>query len=209
MTDEIIFRTLRKEDYSALADVIRETWHYDDFCTPKAARRLAKAYLYACLSEQTYTNVALSHGVPVGVIMGRNHRKRPTALRFGLRAALCAAPLFFSAEGREVIKFSRKISQIDSELLKSSRLDDSGELVFFALRADFRKKGIGRDLFEHALQYMQKENIPRFFLYTDTSCNYGFYECMGMKRRAEKNIFFDYEETSENMTFFVYEYRFV
>ncbi|MFR6185637.1 MAG: hypothetical protein ACLUJG_08875 [Lawsonibacter sp.] len=31
--------------------------------------------------------------------------------------------------------------------------------------------------------------IEEFYLFTDTSCNYAFYEHQGMKRRSEKHIF--------------------
>lgn len=61
-----------------------------------------------------------------------------------------------------------------------------GELAFFALNEDYRGMGLGRKLFDEAKKYMEKEEIPDFYLFTDTSCNYKFYEHMGLKREKKK-----------------------
>ena len=38
---------------------------------------------------------------------------------------------------------------------------------------------------------MKQEKLKEFYLFTDTSCNYGFYEHQGMKRRLEKKHVFN------------------
>ena len=72
MENNIKLRELKKEDVPALEDVIRKTWNYDRFATPKTARKLAKVYLATCLTNQTYTRVAEVNGVPVGLILGKD-----------------------------------------------------------------------------------------------------------------------------------------
>ena len=72
MQNNVKLRELKKQDIPALEDVIRKTWDYDKFATPKTARKLAKVYLATCLTNQTYTRVAEVDGVPVGLIFGKD-----------------------------------------------------------------------------------------------------------------------------------------
>ena len=53
---------------------------------------------------------------------------------------------------------------------------------------------------------MRSENIPEFYLYTDTSCNFVFYEHLGMVRRCEQKKAVQVNEEVGDMTFFLYDY---
>ena len=84
MEYQIDIRPFQPEDQEALAGVIRRTWQYDRFCGPKTAQRLGRVYLRQCLTQQTFTRVAVVDGVPVGIIMGKNERTHrcPWSLRW-------------------------------------------------------------------------------------------------------------------------------
>lgn len=204
---EIIYREYQRSDAEALADIIRKTWDYDSFCSSKAAARMGKVYLYSCLAEQTFTQVALMDNVPVGIIMGQNRAARRRSLRalFDLFAA--SLSLLRTREGRRVAAFFIGINDLDLALLKESGNDYEGELVFFAVDAACRGKGVGKELFERFLAYRQQEHINSFFLYTDTTCNFPFYEHRDMKRRCEKTVELSLGEVKKENTFFLYEYR--
>ena len=62
-------------------------------------------------------------------------------------------------------------------------------------------------LFQSALNYMKQEKLKEFYLFTDTSCNYGFYEHQGMKRRLEKKHVFNIKGQQAVMNFFIYDYQ--
>ena len=68
-----------------------------------------------------------------------------------------------------------------------------------------RGKGVGKQLYQRFLQYLKKEHLDSFYLYTDTSCNYGFYEHQGMVRRCEKEHIFTVNQQRSKMTFFIYD----
>lgn len=95
-TMELHFRQFQASDSAALSQIIRETWRYDTFCPPSTASRLAKAYLYGCLAHQTYTQVALIHDVPVGIIMVNDQRKRRSPLLSGSSKIFDPFPAMFS-----------------------------------------------------------------------------------------------------------------
>lgn len=79
MENRIVYRPYKRSDYDILKNIVRKTWNYDKFAGPKIADKMARIALNSCLANQTFTNVAVAGGVPVGVVMGRNiksHKKR-------------------------------------------------------------------------------------------------------------------------------------
>lgn len=209
MSEEIIFREFRDQDYKPLEDIIRKTWKYDKFCSPKAAAKLAKAYLASCLANQTFTCVAAVNDVPVGIIMGKNTNRHRCPLRLRLHLLASIWSLVISKEGRAASRIFSAVNETDQELLRDSRKDYHGEVAFFAIDSKYRGRGLGKKLFDALLSYMKQENISEFYLFTDTSCNYPFYERQGMKRRCEKDLALGTEKQQSQMTFFLYEYSFI
>lgn len=207
MSEQVILREFQKSDRPALENVVREAWKYDRFCSPKTAAKMAKVYLNSCLTNQTFTRVAEVDGVPVGIIMGkdiRNH-KCPFSLRLAwLRSVI---GLLITKEGREIFKIFDCVQGIDEELISHCKKEYQGELAFFAISEKCRGKGLGRKLFQTVVDYMHTQNIPEFYLFTDTSCNYPFYEHLGMKRCGEKKQVIHTHSEDGNMTFFIYEYQ--
>ena len=86
-------------------------------------------------------------------------------------------------------------------------VDFQGEVSFFAIDENYRGLGIGKNLFESLLYYMKEQNIQQFYLFTDTSCNYGFYEHQGMRREHEKSLTMDIANQKQVMKFFIYSYQ--
>lgn len=207
MKRKIMFRAYQDQDSKYLEDIIRETWNYDEFCSPKTAKKLARIFLYSCLANQTYTQVAVADHVPAGIIMGKNRRTHRCPLKFRLKQMASIFTLLMTKEGRKVFSMFGSINDIDKELLKRRGKKYSGELAFFAVKAECRGEGLGKKLFQSLVSYMESEHIPEFYLYTDTSCNFAFYECQGMKRCGEQEQTFQIGGTQAKMTFYLYEYR--
>lgn len=198
----IKYRSIRSSDYRILEDIIRKSWNYDRLGSPKLAKQLAKIYLASCLVNQTFTSVAVSNGEPVGIIMGKNivtHRK---PLRYLIRQGVAVTQIAMSKEGRKIGKMFQKIDEVDEILLKSTLTNFDGELAFFVVDGNQRGSGVGKQLYQQFLDYMASENLKTFFLFTDTTCNFGFYEHQGLKRLAEKTL--DLPQLQENMHFYLY-----
>ena len=122
MRDNTIrFRTIKTSDYKALEKIIRDTWEYEKFCSPKIAKEMSRIYLASCLATQTYNLVALNNEQPVGIIMGKNKRVHPVALKYRIRQIFSAIHLMATNEGRQVTKVFSKIEKLDKELLQIGR----------------------------------------------------------------------------------------
>ena len=64
---QIELREYQKQDFKALETIIRETWHYDDFSTSKTAVKLARVFLSSCLTNYTFSRVAVVDGNVAGI----------------------------------------------------------------------------------------------------------------------------------------------
>lgn len=202
----ITLRPFQKEDAPFLEDIIRKTWHYDDFCSTKTSRKLAKIFLCSCLTNQTFSRVALLNPKPVGIILGKNCAVHKCPLPLRIRQISSITSLLFSGEGRKTAKIFQDVDGIDKELLKECGTSYPAELALFAVDPECRGKGIGKTLFQSFLDYLKECQLSNFYLYTDTSCNYGFYEHQGMFRRREKTKSFHIKGQDVTMRFFIYDY---
>lgn len=204
MSLNIKFREYRNEDAPYLEDIIRKTWEYDRFCSEKIAKDMASLYLRSCLASQSFTRVALKDGKPVGIIMAKNIRKYKRKIKWTMQAVMAMMKIYMKSEGRQVCNVFKEINNLDENLLKERKRNYEGEVVFFAISEKCRGTGIGKQLFNKALDYFKEENIKDFYLYTDSSCNYGFYEHQGLRRCGEKTFQVPID-VKNKMRFYLYE----
>ena len=69
---QLLLREYQKQDFKPLENIIRETWNYDKFCSPKTASKLAKVFLSSCLTNYTFSRVAVLDERIVGIILVNN-----------------------------------------------------------------------------------------------------------------------------------------
>lgn len=203
----IILRPFQKDDIPALESIIRKTWKYDELCSPKTAALLAKVFLSSCLTNYTFSQVAVLGNRPVGILLGNYKPEHhcPFVCRF--RQATALIQLYLHKEGRKTMKIFQSVSGMDKKLLEETHKTYPAELALFAVDPVCRGKGVGKQLFQKFLCYMQKKKADSFYLYTDTSCNYGFYEHQGMTRRGEQRKTFLIEGQKADMCFFLYDFQ--
>ena len=204
---QITFREYQKEDFKVLENIVRETWHYDEFSSPKTAVKLARVFLSSCLTNHTFSRVALLNNKPIGIILVKNIATHKCPLKYKLKQMKSIFSLYLSKEGRKVSKIFGNVNGIDKQLLADVDKSYPAELALFAIDTSCRGKGIGKKLFNSALEYLKEQNLNEFYLFTDTSCNYGFYEHQGMVRRCEQEHIFNIKGQQAKMYFFIYDYQ--
>lgn len=201
----IELREYQKHDFKELETIVRKTWNYDQFSSPNIAAKLAKVFLSSCLTNYTFSRVALLDGVPVGIILGKAVAKHTCPLKHRLKQVGAIISLYSTKEGRNVAKIFGNVNGIDQQLIKECGKAYPAELALFAINPSCRGKGIGKLLFQSVIEYFKQNKIDEFYLFTDISCNYGFYEHQNMTRRNEKEFTFQIGEQSANMNFFIYD----
>lgn len=205
MTEEIKIRAFQKQDIPYLEEIVRKTWKYDRFASEKTAKRLAKVFLASCLTNQTFIRVAALGERSVGVIMAKDSKSHRCPLGYRLRQVWQIFRLMITKEGRQVSSIFRSVNDIDQILLQERKKAYQGELAFFAIGEECRGKGNGAKLFAEVRDYMRQQGVENYYLYTDTSCNFGFYEHMGMQRCGEKKKTFEILGQQAEMQFYLYE----
>lgn len=201
----VIYRPYKRQDFKAVSSIINIIWKHESYYSPKTAVRLSEAYLRLFLTEQTFTQVALADRKPIGIIMGNHIRRHRCPLVLRLQAGWSVLVLSMTAEGRRSWRFLEEIDRIYAALLSGQPQEYKGELSFFAIHPDYHGQGIGRELFSRFCMYMERENIQHFYVFTDTSCNYGFYENTNMFRRGTKRVKLKVNHRLEEFSFFLYE----
>lgn len=204
---QLLLREYQKQDFKPLENIIRETWNYDKFCSPKTASKLAKVFLSSCLTNYTFSRVAVLDERIVGIILVNNKAKHKCPLSYKLKQIKFIVSLYACKEGRKASKIFGNVYGIDQQLLNENHKSYPAELALFAVDSSCRGKGIGKKLFQSALDYIQQQELNEFYLFTDTSCNYGFYEHQGMIRRCEKKHNFNINGQTASMHFFIYDYQ--
>lgn len=140
------FREFRKEDTPALEGIIRKTWNYDKFAGPKTAQKLARVFLSSCLANQTFSQVAVENGKPVGIILGKNIAVHKCPLSYRWKQISSLISLYLTKEGRNASEIFGSVNGIDKELLATCR-PYPAELALFVISPDCRGKGVGKQLY--------------------------------------------------------------
>lgn len=187
MSDAIVLRSLRRADYPAIADMLRRMWYVEPTMSVPCARRLAMIDLHESLSGSTSAMVAQQGSEVIGIIATRiaAHEARRRAARFGWhRRSIIrlAAPLLLFAEGRRGLRDMRSLRGIDAKLLRNIESPFDAEVVLFLVDESHRGQGVGRLLFNQAMAGFLHAGVRRYYLFTDTRCNIGFYEHRGLTR---------------------------
>ncbi|EXJ23220.1 Histone acetyltransferase HPA2 [Alkalibacterium sp. AK22] len=176
------YRPIEKKDFKALIELICKTWNYETLTTPFIASKLAAVFLFSSLAHHSYSQVAVKDGQIVGLIAGRDNDVPFEHNAYYLLTAWNIFLLLFSKSGREAFQSYKRYLNISESLLKQTHESYDGELLMFAVGDAVRGTGIGSRLFSLYLDFLRNKGARTFSLFTDTQCNYSFYEMKKLKR---------------------------
>lgn len=201
--DEVYIRRLRRADYPALVELIRRTWYADQTDgdtgghepADRARRhsvawRLAAIDAHDCLARATHAAVVERNGRIIGVILGSVPAKvtRMQILRHRWQQASLALPMLANRAGRNGLREQLAILHADRALIQTTGNDYQAEIVLFLVSPEAKGQGVGGRLFAHMLDRFHALGIRQYFLFTDTTCDYGFYEHKGLQRAGVRNL---------------------
>lgn len=200
MGDTVRIRRMTRSDYPQLVELIRRTWYADAGAdgqeTPDAvqdhgvASRLAAIDAQDGLARATYAAVAERDGRIIGAILGSDPARatRMQRIRHRLRQVRLALTLLASPAGRGGLMEQLAILRADRTLVRAAGKTYPAEIVLFLVAPESKGLGVGGRLFTHMLGTFHEHGIHEYFLFTDTSCDYGFYEYKGLRRMVTEHI---------------------
>ena len=163
---QIELREYQKQDFKALETIIRETWHYDDFSTSKTAVKLARVFLSSCLTNYTFSRVAVVDGNVAGIILANNITKHKCPLSNRLLQIKSILSLYSSKEGRNVSKIFGNVNGIDKQLLNENNKTYPAELALFCRKFFVQRKRDWKNAFSISTQLHEAGKAERIlFVY--------------------------------------------
>lgn len=205
----IIFREVDKRDYSDLKVLINDAWHFENYINnPKSVEHMLNVNMHMALLSQNYTQVAELNGEVVGFLYGRVAGQRiPLKNLIHLPYILFhgACLLLKSHHERNLIRGFFNLIKVYMKLLKNTKTEYDGELVFFVVNSKCRGKGIGKQLLNNYLDYCRQNSVKNIYVYTDVNCNYGFYDFNGFTPKGCLPVSFDLYSGQFTFDVFVYD----
>lgn len=217
MTQEVTLRPAQVADYSALHQLNRGAWFKSDYEKyPEATDAYVDLDLNNSLSEASMVTVAEVDGHIAGVILVSADGE-PKHGRMLMKSTIDSAATIH-AHSNEVASYFYDRMKIENEhddkLLKDAEasVDYDGRIVLFIMDPQFQGLGIGSKLFKAATDYLEEKGVQNYYLFTDTSCNYPFYDYKGMRRAGsltfeQIGLFEQYDgsESTDPFQFFIYD----
>ncbi|MGL5635233.1 MAG: GNAT family N-acetyltransferase [Sarcina sp.] len=187
MKSKFEIQKYKASDEKQVIEIVKKTWFYEKMSDQKIANEIAKVYLTSILLEETFTRVAKVGDKIVGIIMLKDSKK-DIKINFQLskNMFLGGIKIYINKEGRRILKAFSKMGEIDKTLFKKANKSFDGEVSFFVVDEEYRGKGIGKLLFDAGIEYFKQNNMKNFYLYTDSCCNFGFYDHRGLKCLAKR-----------------------
>ena len=205
--EDITYRDLEKEDYPRLERIIGETWGFSRRCKDKkVAGLLEKAYWASLLTQENFARVALINGKPVGVVLARREGKGKRNFAMNFRGLFYMFRLAVNAEGRSNLKIFRELNQQNRRMFKEQGEKFDGELIYLNIMRNKKGKGLGNQLWEDTNNYIKNSGGKNFFFFTDTTCDYKFYEKKGCRRIAASEKILDIGGQRKHLEMYLYKY---
>lgn len=148
---QFVLREYQKRDFQPLKEIIRKTWHYDEFSSPQTASKLAEVFLSSCLTNYTFSKVAVLDDTVVGIILVKDLKTHKCTPAKRLKQIKSIIKLYLSKEGRQVSQIFKNVNGIDKQLLVDSKKTYPAELALFAVSPVCQGKGIGKNCFNQSL----------------------------------------------------------
>lgn len=188
MSETITYRTLRREDYPALTELLCDTWYLKPDTDRDLAMKLAEADLEYCLARTTTAQMAVQGETVVGVVLGRIDaaETRKGVNRHHRASMKILASLLFNKQGRAALQKLKKNEEANRNMLAEAKKEGhayDAEVVLLLVSPSARGQGVGKHLFDWLLGQFKANGVTRYFLYTDTGCDYQFYDRAGLTRR--------------------------
>lgn len=217
MTQEVTLRSAQPADYPALHALNRGAWFKSDYIAyPEATNAYVDLDLNSSLSNASMATVAEVDGKIAGVILV-SADSEPKYGRMLMQSTIDAAATLH-AQGQKIADYfydrMKVESKYDAKLLEKAQenTDYDGRIVLFIMDPEFQGLGIGSKLFQAAKDYFEATNVQNYYLFTDSSCNYPFYDHKGMHRAGsltfnQPGLFeqFDGSKSTEPFEFFIYD----
>lgn len=213
MTDGITFERVTRTDLDDIVGLAQAAWYSPDGLgdlaagtldeagldgdeREVAARLLATDEVASYLAESTWGMKALLDGQVVGIILTQGTHASAEASTYwegvGQQAREASERLLARAREREerATEPSEPVyldeARATDEMRAEAGLANQPRVLLLVVGEAARGHGLGRRLLARARDHFSRHGAERYWLVTDTDCDWPFYEHLGLERLAER-----------------------
>jgi len=211
--NSIEIRDVLAADIPAIKAVIAATWDWVSLIKDeKTLDSAISIYLNQVLYAATFGRVAVLNGNVAGVIFGVIDGAAPE-YRMCMEDTTQHAVVLLGAskEDREnIYEYLSRLHIIYEELVSGFIGSYGGTVDFLVLAKEAQGLGVGKSLWVALKSYFEeneknKKSVTSVYLYSDTECNFGFYEHLGFTKRAEQDVTFVFNGEDFKTSIFLYD----
>lgn len=208
--NKVIYRDLVTSDYKIIKELIGEAFGFSDFIKDKELLDIIlSGYLQECILNSSFSKVAQKNGKVIGFILGnaKNDKNRIISSSNPLDINMNSIESIVSnKENRTLLEEFLKIQTTYKEIIKGKEDQFQGCIQLFVVSKESRGLGVGKTLVKYLSDYMKSMNVKSLYLFTDSRCNYGFYDSQNFNKLNEKQVSFDCVDAK--LDIFLYGYKF-
>ena len=210
IVSDLVLREPNPEDMPAIMDIVRDVWAWEEvFESDEVVEASVAMYLAPVLHEASFGRVAVLDGNVVGVIFGAVDDDEPCFkhLLYDLTPYMITLLKTSEEERLGFCGYISKMRDVYERLVSGIEQEYDGTLDFFATCKSAQGKGIGKQLWLELKAYFEEKNVKRIYLYSDSECNFGFYERQGFKKRRQDEVRYEFDGEVEISEQYLYEYK--
>jgi len=206
-----ILRDVESADLPRIKELMEQSWDWAElFETRPPLDATISMYLNQVLYDSSFAKVAVLDGNIVGAIFGFANGDVP---RYRMlmddptyhTLTLLNAP---EEEAKSVYEYMSKTFKVYEQMLEDEDNPYDGTLDFLVVAEEAKGLGIGKALWYELAAYFAEQQTKQIYVYTDTTCNIGFYEHMGFTKKAAHEVTYYFDGEPETQTLFLYDYQF-
>ena len=186
---KVIYRDFCEKDICDVANLLASIWYPE--LSGEAALCAGKMDLAHFAANTSHMRVAALDGSVVGIAAVRvKSPNKETVLKWKKFYSDVALRLQ-SLEPRvaqEILDYCSFEKKAQAKMLSECSDCLDYELTLFAVSSKARGHGVGSTLLKQAVQYLKEAGAKSYFLFTDTSCTWQYYENRGMKRISSYHL---------------------
>jgi ribosomal protein S18 acetylase RimI-like enzyme len=181
----VTLRQGQTDDLPEIAEMSRRMWFGDEMAGSHEASNLVGINDTAHLaSEATYARVAVLDGAVCGVLMARVKGESTLGLVSTADFEQSYAAIAKAPDGPHIEQYLREDRADVERLAHATDEHSDAEILLFIMAPQARGHHVGSLLFDEFLTHLLDSGADSYYLYTDSACNYGYYDHRGMRRVA-------------------------
>lgn len=207
----VVYREARYSDLEEIKNIVNICFSFSNYVdNEKVLDTFLDYYVNSCFVEQTFMRVATVNQQVIGIIMCgvKKDMIQVKKLPFLVQTLTSQFKLKMRTTRYHcgIDDYQHILAVYQSFLKRSDKMFD-GILTLFAILPTYQGYGIGSSLWNKAQQYYQARDIKHIYLFTDSSCNYAFYDKKGFLRLESEKMKIHKDGNDEILDIFMYGYR--